>query len=291
MDVDFQQSPVLNNGDEKKKPNFVHIPIYDVKPIHNYPNSAQQVESEEQIVQIDERWYAKNENYKPLTADQRPGFIRKVYSIMILQLMLTVVACCLSYFYIPYRDFQNEYSGWVYLAIAIAIIIELILLWIPKYSWRVPHNYIFLFVFTLAESYIISQLCSYVFNKYSEEGGFIVVMAAALTLAAVIGLTLYACKTKKDFTTKGAFLFMASTSLFLFAILSGVYYDQAMSLLYSLISSLLFGVYLIYDTQLIIGGSTHKLSIDDYIIGAMFIYIDIIYLFAHIVLIIIACFR
>lgn len=28
-------------------------------------------------------------------------------------------------------------------------------------------------------------------------------MAAALTLAAVIGLTLYACKTKKDFTTKG----------------------------------------------------------------------------------------
>lgn len=52
---------------------------------------------------------------------------------------------------------------------------------------------------------------------------------------------------------------MASTSLFLFAILSGVYYDQAMSLLYSLISSLLFGVYLIYDTQLIIGGSVNNL--------------------------------
>lgn len=58
--------------------------------------------------------------------------------------------------------------------------------------------------------------------------------------------------------SKGAFLFMASTSLFLFAILSGVYYDQAMSLLYSLISSLLFGIYLIYDTQLIIGGSVLK---------------------------------
>ncbi|CAK69004.1 unnamed protein product (macronuclear) [Paramecium tetraurelia] len=287
MGVESQQSPVLNNGDEKKKPNFVHIPIYDVQTSHKYPNSAEQVESDEQIVQIDERWYAKNENYKPLTADQRPGFIRKVYSIMILQLLLTVAACCLSYFWIPYRDFQNEYSGWVYLAIAVAIIIEIILLWIPKYSWRVPHNYLFVFVFTLAESYTISQLCSYVFNKYR----FIVLMAAALTLAAVIGLTLYACKTKKDFTTKGAFLFMASTSLFLFAILSGVYYDQAMSLLYSLISSMLFGIYLIYDTQLIIGGSTHKLSIDDYIIGAMFIYIDIIYLFAHIVLIIIACFK
>ena len=28
-------------------------------------------------------------------------------------------------------------------------------------------------------------------------------MAAALTLAAVVGLTVYAFKTKKDFTTKG----------------------------------------------------------------------------------------
>lgn len=30
-------------------------------------------------------------------------------------------------------------------------------------------------------------------------------MAAALTLAAVIGLSVYACKTKKDFTTKGTY--------------------------------------------------------------------------------------
>lgn len=92
---------------------------------------------------------------------------------MIMQLIITVVACCFSYLCIPYREFQIEYSGWVYLAIAIAIIIEIVLLWIPKYSWKVPHNYILLFIFTLAESYIISQLCSYVFNKYSEDGGIL----------------------------------------------------------------------------------------------------------------------
>ena len=49
-------------------------------------------------------------------------------------------------------------------------------------------------------------------------------MAASLTLAGVIGLTLYACKTKSDFTTKGALLFMCTTSLLLFGIMAGVYY-------------------------------------------------------------------
>lgn len=49
-------------------------------------------------------------------------------------------------------------------------------------------------------------------------------MAASLSLAAVIGLTLYACKTKSDFTTKGALLFMCATSLLLFGIMAGIYY-------------------------------------------------------------------
>lgn len=73
-------------------------------------------------------------------------------------------------------------------------------------------------------------------------------MAAGFTLAAVLGLTLYACKTKTDYTTKGAFLFMCCMSLFIFGIMSGVYYDSVLSLFYSLLFCLLFGVYLIYDT-------------------------------------------
>lgn len=38
----------------------------------------------------------------------------------------------------------------------------------------------------------------------------------------------------------------------------------------------LYSMYLIYDTQLIIGGKSHELQIDDYILGALFLYIDII---------------
>jgi len=44
----------------------------------------------------------------------------------------------------------------------------------------------------------------------------------------------------------------------------------------------LYGFYLIYDVQLIAGGERFSLSLDDYIIGALVIYIDIIVLFLRI---------
>ena len=40
-----------------------------------------------------------------------------------------------------------------------------------------------------------------------------------------------------------------------------------------------YGLYLIFDTQLIAGGHSHKLSMDDYVIGAMLLYIDIMMIF------------
>ena len=43
----------------------------------------------------------------------------------------------------------------------------------------------------------------------------------------------------------------------------------------------LMALYILIDTQLIIGGGRYKLSIDDYIIGAIILYIDIIYLFIY----------
>lgn len=44
----------------------------------------------------------------------------------------------------------------------------------------------------------------------------------------------------------------------------------------------MFGIYLIYDTQLIVGGKSHELSVDDYIVGALNLYIDIISIFLDI---------
>ena len=39
------------------------------------------------------------------------------------------------------------------------------------------------------------------------------------------------------------------------------------------------GLFLLIDTQLIVGGRRHELSIDDYVVGALILYLDIIYIF------------
>jgi FtsH-binding integral membrane protein len=51
-----------------------------------------------------------------------------------------------------------------------------------------------------------------------------------------------------------------------------------------------FGFYLIYDTQLIVGGKRYELDYDDYIIGALMIYIDIIALFVELLQILLSIF-
>ena len=40
-----------------------------------------------------------------------------------------------------------------------------------------------------------------------------------------------------------------------------------------------YGLYLVYDTQMIAGGKSHSLGYDDYIVGALLLYVDIMMLF------------
>jgi protein lifeguard len=53
---------------------------------------------------------------------------------------------------------------------------------------RVPYNYGLLFLFTIAQSYLISSICSIVESR-------IVVMTALLTLSLTLSLTIYATAT------------------------------------------------------------------------------------------------
>ena len=47
------------------------------------------------------------------------------------------------------------------------------------------------------------------------------------------------------------------------------------------IAVMLFSFYLIYDTQLIMGGKRYEIDIDDYILGAIILYTDIITIFLY----------
>ena len=141
---------------------------------------------------------------------------------------------------------------------------------------KVPINYILLGVFTVCVSLIVGVTCA-------ETEPKIVLEAATLTFAVVIGLTVYAMTTKTDFTFCGPLLYIFGT-VFATAGIMAFLFGVDMGLGYSIIGVILFSFYLIYDTQLIIGGKHKKYQFDkdDYILGALALYLDIINLFLYI---------
>ena len=57
--------------------------------------------------------------------------------------------------------------------------------------------------------------------------------------------------------------------------------SNGLSIVIAIAFSALYAFYLIVDTQLIMGGRRNELTLDNYILGAMLLYIDIIQLFLN----------
>lgn len=85
----------------------------------------------------------------------------------------------------------------------------------------------------------------------------------------------------------GGVLFVAVILLFVFGLIAMFFPGRTMTLIYSSCGAILFSIYLIYDTQMMMGGK-HKYSIspEEYIFGALTLYLDIINIFIHILSII-----
>ena len=149
-----------------------------------------------------------------------------------------------------------------------------------KISRSTPINYIMMTAFTLCESYLVSYICS----VYTASS---VLLAASATLAATIGLTYYAMTTKEDFTTArfiGKGIFSSVVWIVLAVSFINVLFIRSsiISMGIAAIFALIYSVYLLIDTQMILGGRHNQVQLDDYILGATVLYVDIISLFLKI---------
>jgi len=104
-------------------------------------------------------------------------------------------------------------------------------------------------------------------------------MALTGTVGIVMGLTLYAMTTKKDFTMMGGSLFLVFSAMMVMSIFNFFFRSPFLVCLMTTVGCLLEGYYLIYDVQLICGQKRGKFSIDDYVAASMNLYIDIIRIF------------
>ena len=105
---------------------------------------------------------------------------------------------------------------------------------------------------TLLEAFMASYTTIY-FQPIS------VLVCAGLTMLIVFALTMYACFTKRDMTMMGGFLFCFSIILIFLGIVGFFFTSYFYQMFLNSLGVLLMSLYLIFDTQLVIGNKRNYL--------------------------------
>ncbi|KAL4925166.1 Bax inhibitor-1 family protein [Aspergillus undulatus] len=200
------------------------------------------------------------------TLSVRMQFIRKVYSILTVQLLVTTAMSTISFFSDSYRTWIRANTWLMLVSVFGALGFMLVTYWKRK---SYPANLLFLSGFTILEGYSISVVTSYYESR-------IVLQALIITAGLFIGLTLFACQTKYDFTNWMPYLFGALWFLILFGFVSVfVPYNSTVELIYGGLAALIFSGYILVDTQLIM----RHYHVEEEIAASISLYLDVLNLF------------
>jgi len=131
-----------------------------------------------------------------------------------------------------------------------------------------PTNLLFLSGFTLLEAYTVAVVTSFYDSR-------IVLEAVIITGALFVALTLFACQTKYDITGWQGYLYGGLWMLVIFGFVAMFFPGGWMELAYAGAAALLFSVYIVVDTQLIM----RHVHVEEEIAAAISLYLDIINLF------------
>lgn len=214
-------------------------------------------------------------NDKFTDRDIRLGFIRKVYSILAVQLSITAIFVGLASGVPEIGSWMLGRPGLLIAAIVGYFATAFPIICCRGLSRRVPINYILLGTFTVC----LTIMCGYIAMNYDYQ---IVLAAMTCTAAVTIAVTVYAMTTKSDFTIFGPVLFIVGFVFVFICPFFFFWWGRALHLVYCVLGIILFSFYLLFDTQLIMGGKRYECSIDDYILAAMILYLDIINIFLYI---------
>ncbi|NWR13671.1 LFG4 protein, partial [Emberiza fucata] len=196
----------------------------------------------------------------------RMAFLRKVYSILSVQVLLTTVTSAVFLYSTGVQAFVHErpvlllISGFGSLAVIVALIL---------YRHQHPITQQIHCV-----ELIDRLLFLFIVSFYDVS---IVLQAFILTTAVFLGLTAYTLQSKRDFSKFGAGLFACLWILIISGFLRLFFYSETIELVFAAAGALLFCGFIIYDTHLLM----HKLSPEEYILAAINLYLDIINLFLH----------
>lgn len=210
----------------------------------------------------------------------RGDFVKKVYSILSVQLLVTFGV---AYFVNNLIQQNPEVATGVYgLSLLVLVCTMCVLCCCSQLMRQFPYNYAILGLVTVA----ISCSVGFVTYRYKTES---VLLAVATTALIFFCLTAYACFTKTDWTGMGPYLAAGLMAMLAFGFMMQIFCmfgmcpGTLMHKVYAGAGVLLFTMYIVYDTQMIVGGThaKHQYTVDDYAFAALNLYLDIINLFLY----------
>jgi len=206
----------------------------------------------------------------------RKAFIGKVYTLLTMQIGLTIIIsfCMMQFGGYGFYVWSHTEGSWTRLASMLASIGLIISMFC--YKSRYPLNLALLFTFTCVMSYTIGIVTT----TYAVAGmQNLVLEAFAITSLVFIALTIFTIWSKIDFSFLGLILPVLLFTLIIWGFF-GMFAFQSFVFqqVYALGGTLIFSLYVLYDTWMI----TQVLSYDDYVLGAVNLYLDFINLFIFI---------
>ncbi|KAJ1885941.1 hypothetical protein LPJ66_009875 [Kickxella alabastrina] len=196
----------------------------------------------------------------------RHAFVRKVYTILSLQLLATTVVGGYLRHIDASSGFLLQHVWTVYAAMA-GTILSMVGLWWKSNSH--PANLGFLSAFTLFEAYVVGAATAF----YSTS---VVLQALAITLGLFAVLTLFTLQSRYDFSSMGPILFFALCAVVLVGFVQiFLPFNRTFDLIMAVVIALVFCGYIVYDTYMIM----NRMTPDDYVIASLSLYLDLINLF------------
>ncbi|KAI8320922.1 UPF0005-domain-containing protein, partial [Martensiomyces pterosporus] len=196
----------------------------------------------------------------------RHAFIRKVYTILTVQLLATTAVGA----YLRHVDATSGFlikHIWTVYAALVGSIISLVGVWWKRHSH--PSNIILLSAFTFCEAYVVGAATAF----YSSS---LVLQALAITLGLFVALTLFTVQSRYDFSNLGSILFFSLWAVIMVGLVQiFVPFSKTTDLVIAVFTALIFCGYIMYDTHMIM----NRLSPDEYIIASVDLYLDVINLF------------
>eukprot|EP01013_Petalomonas_cantuscygni_P009512 TRINITY_DN2235_c0_g1_i1.p1 TRINITY_DN2235_c0_g1~~TRINITY_DN2235_c0_g1_i1.p1 ORF type:complete len:284 (+),score=43.92 TRINITY_DN2235_c0_g1_i1:67-852(+) len=202
----------------------------------------------------------------------RMAFIRKVYGVLLLQILVTAAFCALAKTSATMQSFILT-SGNVMVCFVLSIALLCALFALRQVH---PWNVVCLGAWTI----VMADMVSVSVLAYSVSSVF---LALGITFAIFLGLSAYTLQSKRDFSGLGVALYAGLVVLLVVVVVQLFFpVSSAMSTMIAVFGAVLFSGFIVYDTWLMMT----RLSVDDWVVASVNLYLDVLNLFMYVLQII-----